>query len=67
MVGYIIAILLLVVAVVAVVTLWLREGNVHTKRIAELNEELNTERISRTRAESERDALRSVVEQSQSG
>ena len=65
MVGYIIAILLLVVAVVAVVTLWLREGNVHTKRIAELNEELNTERISRTRAESERDALRSVVEQSQ--
>ena len=65
MVGYIIAILLLVVAVVAVVTLWRREGNVHTKRIAELNEELNTERISRTRAESERDALRSVVEQSQ--
>lgn len=65
MVGYIIAILLLIVAVVAVVTLWRREDNAHSKRIAELSEELSEERVSRTRAESERDALRRVVEQSQ--
>lgn len=65
MIGYVIAILLLVVVLVFVVTLWRREGHEYLTRIAELGDELSSERISRTRAESERDALRQSIEQSQ--